>query len=273
MAPSKSVLTCIVPFAPRSFTRDWKLACKYLEQTIDSLLNSEDPRIAVVVVGHDYPGDFISTDPRVNFLRSDMATPPVALAKDPVLAITDKLLKVRCGWEFSKKHLESDYVMIVDADDFLSRKVVGFLAQSGNFPAYRISDGWIWNTGSQLTIESTESFNLLCGSSVIVRADVAEKEFDLEAISNSPPEYAVLAYAGKKPSLLINELHGYADKAMALHGLKICDIPFRAGIYRVGNINSHSRRTYKSHSLRLLLGRIRRLRLLTPSIKTEFALF
>ena len=267
------ILTCIVPFAPKGFTRDWGLACNYLEQTVSSLLNSENPRIAVVVVGHDYPGDFLNIDPRVRFLESNQPAPPQKLEKDPILAIKDWLAKIRCGWEYAKQYFPSDYVMKMDADDFLSRKVVSFIANGVSCPGFRITDGWVWNTGSRFSIQKTESFNILCGSSVIIRTDVAEKEFDLDAVSTSVPDYATLAYAGKKPSLLINELHGYADKAMALNGIKICDIPFRAGIYRVGNINSHHQRTYKSHSLRLLLGRIRRTRLLTPTLRREFALF
>jgi hypothetical protein len=267
------ILTCIVPFAPKGFTRDWILACNYLQQTVSSLLNSKDPRIAVVVVGHDYPGNFLTIDPRVRFLESNQPAPPQKLEKDPVLAIKDKLAIIKCGWDYAKQDLPSDYVMIMDSDDFLSAKVVGFLANSVSNPGYRITKGWVWNTGSRFTIEATESFNILCGSSVIVRADVAEMKFELKAISNSIPEYAALAYGNDKPCLLGNELHGFADKAMELNGLKTSDIPFRAGIYRVGNVNSHSRRTYKSHSLRFLLGRLRRLRFLTPSLRKEFALY
>lgn len=269
----ETILTCIVPFAPKPFTRNWNLACDYLRQTIGSLLNSVDPRIAVVVVCHDQPNFSDFSDSRVHFIQATHQPPPLGKAKDPVLATRDWLLKIRCGWEHAKIHLPSKYVMKMDADDFLSRKVVGFLASSVPSPGYRIINGWVWNTDSRFAIESTESFNILCGSSVIISTDFTEKEFDLDAVSTSVPDYATLAYAGKKPCLLINELHGFADKAMALHGLQICDIPFRAGIYRVGNVNSHSRRTYKRHSLRYLLGRLRRLRLLTPSLRKEFALY
>jgi len=160
--------------------------------------------------------------------------------------------------------------MKMDADDFLSRKVVSFIANGVSCPGFRITDGWVWNTGSRFSIQITESFNILCGSSVIVRSDLADREFDPESVCNPVPSPAALAHHAIKPSLLINEFHPFFEKAMALNGYKVVDIPFRAGIYRVGNVNSHSRRTWRIHSLRFALGQIRRLRFLTPALRKEF---
>jgi hypothetical protein len=56
------------------------------------------------------------------------------------------------GWEFVQKHLPSRYVMRMDADDLMSRKVVGFLAAE-NKPGFRVSDVWIWNSGDRWLIE------------------------------------------------------------------------------------------------------------------------
>ena len=63
------------------------------------------------------------------------------------------------------------------------------------------------------------------------------------------------------------------EQAMVLCGLKIEKLPFRAAIYRVGNVNSEMQRSTKSHSLRFFLARLRRLRILTPSLRKEFALY
>jgi hypothetical protein len=183
------------------------------------------------------------------------------------------LLKIRCGWEHAKIHLPSKYVMKMDADDFLSKNVVGFLASCGSSVGLKISDGWVWNSGSRFFLEATEYFNLLCGSSVIVRSDVAEIEFDPQMVCDSIPEYAALAHGKIRPSFLINEFHPFMEKAMSINGLKMQSIPFRAAIYRVGNVNSHSRRTNKIHSFRLLIGRIRRTRFLSQHLKNEFSLF
>lgn len=267
----KTILTCIIPFAARGFARDWNLACDYLGKTIGSLLNSEDSRLKVVVVGHDHPGDSIPKDSRVSFIACSVPPPPLSTARDAVQIIKDQRQKMLCGWTHVKDHQPTKYVMRMDADDFLSRKIVGFLADR-NDPGFRITDGFVWNSRSRYTLEATEYFNLLCGSSVIVRSDLAEKEFDFEQVCESVSESLLLAHGQSKPSLLINEMHACSGRAMEIHGLKIQSIPFRAAIYRVGNVNSYMQRDRKIHSLRFLLGRLRRLRFLTPSLRREFAL-
>lgn len=260
----------IIPFASRAYAKNWNLACKHLCQTVQSILSSEDCRLAIIVVGNDHPGAELPPDDRVHFVAAPVCG-ELGKLRDTVTMVRDQVSKMEIGWEFVQNHLPSRYVMRMDADDLLSRKVVGFLANEDK-PGYRVSDGWIWNSEDRWFIEKTERFDLLCGSSNVFRFDVAGNPVDIQKICDPLPEHVKVAIPDLKSTLITNRFHAFAGKAMELNGLKIEKIPFRAAVYRVGNLNSEMQRTVKSHSLRFFFGRVRRLRFLTPSIKNEFSI-
>ena len=272
--PSNPHVVCfIIPIACRNFTSNWDAACKYLRQTIGSILNSIDPRFAVVIVGHESPMHYLPKDPRLHFLQYSESA-PLAVNKNIQTIARDWMGKMQLGREYAKQKLPSEYVMRVDADDFLSNKVVGYLANHNKKLGYRISNGWVWNTGEKYFLEKTESFNLLCGSSIILSSGIADKEFQIDKISGQIPDAVLAANLGYNRSLFRNEVHALTEKAMTSIGLEIYDFPFSAAIYRVGNINSVAQRTSKKiYSIRFLIGKIRRLRFLKSSLRKEFALY
>ncbi len=265
-----TVVSFIIPFASQAYAKDWNLACNHLRQTVRSLLNSEDSRLGIVVVGNDHPGETLPPDDRVHFISAPMCG-GLGKLRDTATMVRDQVTKMEIGWKYVQKYLPSRYVMRMDADDLLSRKVVGYLAKEDK-PGYRVSDGLIWNSEDRWFIEKTEKFDLLCGSSNVFRFDVAGNPVDLSRLLDPVPDHILAAIPGLRCTLITNRFHAYAGKAMALSGLQIDRLPFGAAVYRVGNLNSEMQRNTKSHSLRFLLGRIRRLRLITHSIKTEFSI-
>jgi len=265
------ILTFIIPIPCRNFVVDWDLLCGYLRQTLTSLLNSKDPRLGVVVIGQDHPGSYLVEDERVHFIKPEGSALP-AEEKSPPAIMRDWMSKLEVGRKYAAKELPSRYLMRMDADDFISNRIVGFVAEGDNAAGYRLPHGWVWNTGSRYLIEKTERFDLVCGSCIIVRSDVADEEFDFNELGVEIPEQAIITQCGYSRSLLINEAHGLAPKAFAVRGLKLQSAPFAAAVYRIGSRNSVTGRTNRVHSLRMLLGRLRRLRLLTPALRREFAL-
>ena len=268
---NNTIVTFIIPFASRAFAKDWFLSCIHLKQTILSLLNSADSRLAIVVVGNNHPGNSFPSDDRVHFITTPLCG-QLAKQRDTTTMAKDQISKMEIGWEYVKKHLPSRYVMRMDSDDLLSRHVVGFLATESG-PGYRISDGWIWNDGESLFIEKTEKFDVLCGSSNIFRFDVAEKKFNLQDVCSPIPDYMLAVRTNMNFSLISNRFHQYAGNAMALLNMDIAQVPFKAAVYRVGNVNSEMQRMVKFHSCRQFLGRIRKLRIISQSLKKEFALY
>jgi hypothetical protein len=105
-------------------------------------------------------------------------------------------------------------------------------------------------------------------------SQIADAEFQIDKILDEIPEITKIAKLGYSRSLLINEIHACTEKVMASMKEEILNLPFSGAIYRVGNINSVAQRTSKKfYSIRFLIGKIRRLRFLTTSLRKEFALY
>ncbi len=72
--------------------------------------------------------------------------------------------------------LEADktgYVMVVDDDDFVSRRLTGFVAGYPGENGWYVQNGYIWGDGGRLIYEYTD-FSKFCGTSHIIRADLYE---------------------------------------------------------------------------------------------------
>ncbi len=48
----------VIPFKSKEVAKDWKIACKNLNATVDSVLNQNSRNYKAVVVGHDQPDFF-----------------------------------------------------------------------------------------------------------------------------------------------------------------------------------------------------------------------
>jgi len=270
---SQRVVTFIIPIACRNFVLSWDLACKYLSQTVGSILNSIDPRFAVVIVGHESPMDYLPKDSRLHFLRLSDSTPK-AEDKNLQSISRDWMGKMKLGREYANTQLPSQYIMRMDADDFLSNRVVGFLSRNSDKAGFRISDGWAWTSDSRFFIQQLDHFDRLwCGSSIIMKTEIADLKLDIYDLSERM-SFLDEAQLGSERTLFTNEYHSFSDKAFKLNSIDISRMPFRAAIYRVANVNSMAQRNFKKiYSLRFLVGKIRRIRFLTPKLRKEFALF
>jgi hypothetical protein len=263
----------ICSFAPRSFLRDWKLACQCLGQTVASILNSQNPSVVIVIAGNESPMGEIPHDSRVHFVSVGKSREyPLKGVERRHAIVRDKATKTECAWNYAKKLHSFRYVMKVDADDFVSDRLVGFVAEAEPVPGYVITDGWMWNSGNRLIIESCEHFDRMCGTSVILRGDLADlpgstRDIDSGFAPNAPE---VIRDFGSL--VLLTENHPNARSLMSLRGFEMHPVPFRAAVYRVGNANSITQRGMAIHSLRFLIGRLRRCRLITPSLRREFLL-
>ncbi len=237
---------------------------------MSGLLASEDPRLAILIVGHESPMDHVPSDARVQFLDCGLASAAAGSARSPSVIIADKLRKLTRGREYARERLPSRFTMSVDPDDFISRKLVGFLA-SADAPGYRINRGWIWNTGDRCFIEQSDEFDKICGSSVIFRSDVADLDFRVHKIASNVPAHIAEVADQMKFTLFANEMHSLSPEGLAAHAMEMDCVPFRAAVYRIGNPNSYMQRRARFHSFRFFVGRLRRTRLLTKSLRREFS--
>lgn len=271
----KIVITFIVPAVSPLLSKDWSADCLYLSQTIASIYNSNDSRYRLIVVGHEAPDFQMPSDERFKFIQVDFEPPS---SRSYYNCVRDKFAKVDMGWRYAKQHWKSDYVMIVDSDDFISCRLVSWLAEQPDAPGYRIVNGWVWNNGARFWMEHHHRFDCSCGTSIIIRSDLADlgvhyntvRDYESDGLTVKKNSAGKLLPPTEVRTLLLNGRHPRAGEQFARHGYRIEVIPFPAAVYRVGNIMSLSSRNHKIKSLRMLLGRIRRMRFISTSLRQEF---
>lgn len=112
------MLTFIVSMRARALSKDWALHTRLLQCTLNSILAQTHPAFDVVVVCHDVPDIPQARHSAVHTLSVDF--PPPQRTNDDMCA--DKVLKISRGVEWAMAR-GSEYVMFVDADDLVSRRL------------------------------------------------------------------------------------------------------------------------------------------------------
>jgi hypothetical protein len=282
----RPTLAFIIPFASRKVKSHWNVACGHLRQTLGSIQNSSSGNYRVIVAGHEPPEFDVSFDSRFHFLSLNHPTP--SDHNYPPAFVLDKLTKVAAAWNYANPTWNPKYVMKLDADDLVSSKLVEWLDNADEEAGYLIRHGWVWRSGSHYLLQRTEYFDRTCGSCLIIRNDVADKTGPfLTEWEGVPSDEASSSFAtsnehsgiseSRISTLLLNDsFTRFATAQFAHLGLRLRTIPFSAVIYRTGNSDSieggiRLTRT-QTQTLRMLIGRIRRTRLITKALRKEFML-
>ena len=108
---------------------NWSTACKYLQQTIRSIRKSAIHNYRVIVAGDEEPELEKAFDSKVHFLSVNNQFPSHLDVR--AAQRSDKLAKIGAGWTHAKSKWQPEYVMKLDADDFISSRLVGWLDANG----------------------------------------------------------------------------------------------------------------------------------------------
>jgi hypothetical protein len=270
----------LIPFASRRTKSRWDIACAHLRHTLKSVQNSTSESYCVVVAGHEPPDFNIETDSKVYFLPVDHDIPQ---HQDAVGGRLDKLAKIGAAWNYAKSRWNPDYLMKLDADDLVSARLVQWLENFGREPGYLIEHGWVWRSGARF-LQWTEYLDRVCASCLIVRSDIADQEgpfltgvegirLDEASLDFAASDQYSLVPGSGTSALLLNDSHQRYAAQFTHLGQRLATLPFRAVIYRIGNPESNSATLDAGRpTLRMILGTIRRTKLLTRTLKGEFAL-
>jgi hypothetical protein len=272
----------LIPFASRRTKSRWDIACAHLRQTLKSVQNSTSESYCVVVAGHEPPDFNIESNAKVCFLSVDHDIPH---HQDAVVSgRLDKLAKIAAAWNYAKSRWSPHYLMKLDADDLISSRLVQWLENFGREPGYLMKHGWVWRSGARQFIQVTEYLDRICASCLITRSDIADQKgpflTEVEGIQlneaslnfAASDQYSLVPGSGTS-TLLFNDSHQRYAAQFAYLGHKLSTVPFRAVIYRIGNPDSNSAALETGRpSLRMVLGTIRRTKLMTRTLKREFAL-
>lgn len=278
---SKPRIVFLIPIASARRAKDWRLGCALFKQTLSSILNSNSQNYCVVVAGHEPPDFQLPQDPRFKFLSLDHALPSLEHGYW-LAAVKDKMIKLAAAWTHAKSAWNPQYVMKLDWDDLVSSRLVDWLVSAEDEAGYLIKHGWIWRSGGRLFIQRTEQFDRVCGSCVIIRGDLADQtgpfltEVEGAMLEEAGSRFAAadhysLIPGGGTGTLLLNDCHQRYAAQFAYLGHRLATVPFHAAVCRLGHGNNAGIQS-RAETARMFLGRIRRTRMLKPSLRKEFML-
>lgn len=231
-----------------------------------SVLNQTSDDFNIVVVCHEIPEIGVVSD-KIKYIQVDFDPPDLSgndFKTNDGLKEEDKSKKILIGAEYASLNYEPDFLMVVDADDCISNKIVEFANANkhSDIKGWYSPKGFIYKEGSSWLTLNTQNFNTLCGTCIIIRPDFLKHIFQ------------------NVPHLLY--VHGTIelDDQISLQPL-----PFPAAVYSMANGENHfmsagqikdlnsgnilSLNTVKSIARKLKKYKIR---LLSTKIKTEYGL-
>jgi hypothetical protein len=264
----KNILTFIIPVRHQDNASDWRSLKNRLGQTIRSI-SSQDAEgwKAVIVANHgadipDLPKNFdvkrVDFPPNPFYARGNT---DIEMFRDAVRI--DKGRRILAGMLHAG---EMGHIMIVDDDDFVSRRLTSFVAAHRNENGWYFNGGLVWGEGGILMYRR-DKFWLFCGTSHIIRSDL----YQIPPKAEAADETYIRRMLGS---------HIFIKEYLGQTGTPLAPLPFIGTIYRTGHAGSHSKSAgvLKQYLLQrsllkkpwLVPARFARLRIKTSQIETEF---
>lgn len=218
----------IIPVRHPSMVKDKKLQLYIMAQTFASLAAQTTDGWTATIVANE--GDTLPELPPG--FRVEWVNYPPASTYNKVNSLNDyysafRQDKGRRVLAAARKINPQDYIMVVDDDDFVSNRLVGFLRDQPIRDGWAISLGYAWSEGQEI-LQEVHDFHNSCGTSLIVRAEFFR-------FAGQAP--------GEEDSAAIDELgsHKIVVQRAQAAGTPFDFIPFHGGIYRYNHANTTQR--------------------------------
>jgi hypothetical protein len=278
---SKPRVVFLIPVPSVQRVGNWHVGCAYFEQTLSSILNSTADDYCIVAAGHEFPNFQLPQHSRFKFLSLDHPLPS-RQDGDYAAAVKDKMSKLAAGWDYAKSEWKPQYVMKLDWDDLISSRLVEWLISAANEAGYLIKRGWIWRSQVPYLVQRTEYFDRVCGSCLLIRSDLADqngpflthvegRRLTPEGHRFAANDHHSLVPGSEIGTLLLNDSHQRYAAQFGYLGQRLGTVPFNAAVCRIGHGNNAGQAP-RMDNARMLLGRLRRTRLITPRLRHEFML-
>ncbi|HEY8698307.1 MAG TPA: hypothetical protein VIM02_11860 [Rhizomicrobium sp.] len=151
-----------IPVKPKGITARWDLVSSNLARTIRSILAGVNQDFAIYICGHEQPCPEFA-DSRVRFVQATFDFGP-----ELERALQDKWRKLcLIGSTLMAEGYDDFYLMFLDADDLIHRKLVEHVLATDNKRSYLIRDGYKLDTVTGRLMLQEENFDRSCGSTFV----------------------------------------------------------------------------------------------------------
>ncbi len=223
------MLVFVIPVRHAASCPDVPTLVANLRRTLRSVCAQDHPAFRVVVVGSGLPS--FPLPPGAERIEVGFAPPtPGRTPTVPDIVLhRDKGLRLVAGCLYARRYAP-EYAMFVDADDLISRRLAGWVAERPGQPGWLCRESWVYRDGGQ-HVKLFGDFHRICGTSVILRfADLPLPDLPWDA-----PEEALRG--AMHPADLVGMYgdHRAQEALCKVHGRDLATLPFPGVVYIQGN--------------------------------------
>ncbi len=265
------MLGFVVPLKSAKVSKSWEQVSQLFERTARSICNSTNPNFKVVVVCHEKP-KINFEHPNLQYITVDLPVPTTFVEKR-----ADKMHKIIRGIPVAKD-LGCSYIMMVDADDCVSKFLTEFILKSKQSYGYFLNRGYLYNENNHFLRLRRKGFNAYCGSSHIIKSDLYDVSDQM--LLRLPTKISDINLIPKD----IYDLYYMHPKIVPFFKSReiiLEPLPFLGAIYILGNLENFSssnpgfakQKVSLKQRLLKIKHRLFDTRILTPDIREEFGLY
>lgn len=205
-----------------------------LQTTLNSVCSQLDEDFIVIVVGNRIPA--FDLPEKVQFVQVDFPPPTMTVGPRTEIKpfVWDKGTKIGIGLIHARQ-FDPDYVMIFDADDFVSNRIAGFSNARKGRPGWVIDNGWMYS-GARNVFRKIPRFNKTCGTCFILPFEAYGVPTSMRTDAT---QSEVAAGFGERLYRILGA-HRDAFEWHADQGRHLEPLPFRGAIYHVDTGENHS---------------------------------
>jgi hypothetical protein len=204
------MLVFLVPLKSATVARSWERVERLVRGTVRSACAQLCPDFRVIVACHEPPA-LECDDARIELLV--LGAPPPD-AGDPAALQRDKQRKIVAACRQALA-LAPSHVMVLDADDLVSRRLAGHVAAHPGADGWYIRQGYFLRDGERTTHVERRRFHRWCGSSYLVRPELL-----------GIPDGDADGW---------HYFHSRLDRDLARRGRPLAPLPFPGAVYRISH--------------------------------------
>ena len=168
------MLVFVIALKSREMSQSWDLVSRLAERCLRSICNQSCDQFRVVLVCNQRPHVSFEND-KIHYVEVDYPIPNVlpeernglkgyeyAASLDIARKNADKSKKLLKGIEFAKR-FDPTHIMVVDADDCVSRHLAQFVLDHAQDDGWYINEGYMYREGSKDIYVKVSQFNHVAG--------------------------------------------------------------------------------------------------------------
>lgn len=255
----------------------WDHILDLLDRTLDSVFNQTTDDFKVIVV-YNKGSRLRSSHPNLIYHPVDLPPNPSFMEgssteEGRASFRLDRGQKVLAGLYCAQSFIDMNkpsHVMMFDADDCVSSRLVEFASQFPQHDGWYVDQGYLFQENGHFAYHLEKNFSKICGTCYVVRYDAFNLPEHIEDVSQ---EFIIRALGS----------HIFLKDILAEKGTVLTPLPFIGAVYMIGHGDNHGKipgyRTLVdgydggSRGWRGALRLLTHLHPLTPSLRREFGLY